>query len=156
MRTTYRVLAYAVAVLVAVQAAAIAWAVAGMGRWIDGGGVADASTMESSTPPFSEALGFMVHGMNGMMVIPAVGLLLLIASFLAHVPGGVRWAALTAALIALQVVLGFSLHAIPTLGFLHGVNALLVFGAALAAGRRARAQEAAPVDTARAAESVPV
>lgn len=142
MRVTYRVLAYAVAVLVMVQAAAIAWAVAGFTHWIADGGVADKGLMESEESPFSEALGFMVHGMNGMMVIPVVGLLLLIVSFLAKVPGGIKWAGITVGLIVVQVLLGMFLHDTPSLGFLHGLNALLLFGAAVVTGRRAGAGRA--------------
>jgi hypothetical protein len=41
MRTTYRVLAYLVALEVAVQAAAIAFAVFGLGLWIEDGGTLD-------------------------------------------------------------------------------------------------------------------
>jgi hypothetical protein len=143
MRATYRVLAYAVAVLVMVQAAAIAWAVAGFTHWIAAGGVADKGLMESEESPFSEALGFMVHGMNGMMVIPAVGLLLLVVSFLAKVPGGVTWAATTFGLIVVQVLLGMFLHDTPSLGFLHGLNALLLFTAAVMAARRAGSSRSA-------------
>ena len=40
-----------------------------------------------------------------------------------------------------QVLLGFPLHDLPSPGFLHGVNALLVFIAAVAAGRPARTRE---------------
>ena len=47
MRTAYRVLAYAIAVEVAIQAMAVVWAVAGLGKWIMSGGVADASMMQS-------------------------------------------------------------------------------------------------------------
>ena len=39
MRTVYRVLAWLVAAEVLVQAAAITWAVFGLGQWIQGGGV---------------------------------------------------------------------------------------------------------------------
>lgn len=138
MRATYRVLAYAIAVLVLVQAATIAWAMAGLTHWIAGGGVADKALMESEDAPFGEVLGFMIHGMSGMMVIPVVGLLLLIVSFLARVPGGVVWAALTVGLIVVQALLGLMLHGTPSLGFLHGLNALLLFGTAVLAGRRAR------------------
>ena len=40
------------------------------------------------------------------------------------------------ALVVLQVVLGFMGHSLSALAFLHGVNALLLFGTALVAGRR--------------------
>lgn len=143
MRSVYRVLAYLVAAEVVVQAAAVAYAVAGLGHWVDGGGVLDSATMESDDLAFPEVVGFIVHGINGMMVVPALALLLLIFSFFAKVRGGVQWAALVLLLVVVQVVLGIAGHGVPALGGLHGLNALLLFLAALYAGRRAGAAGAA-------------
>ena len=47
MRTAYKVLAYLVAAEVAIQAMVMVWAIAGLGKWVDGGGVFDKSIMES-------------------------------------------------------------------------------------------------------------
>ena len=41
MKTAYKVLAYLVAAEVAVQAMVMVWAIAGLGKWVDGGGVFD-------------------------------------------------------------------------------------------------------------------
>ena len=76
MRTAYKVLAYLVAVEVAIQAMAVVWAVAGLGKWVDGGGVLDKAVMESEGTPFPEVFGFIVHGINGTFVIPGIALLL--------------------------------------------------------------------------------
>lgn len=138
MRTAYRVLAYLVAALVVVQAAAIAWAMSGLVNWVAGGGTLDTATMESGETLFPEVVGFMVHGMNGMMLIPLIALLLLIVSFFAHVPKGVAWAGGVLALVIIQVLLGMFLRGAPLAGLLHGANALLLFGVALHTGRRAR------------------
>ena len=46
MRTAYKVLAYLVAAEVAVQAMVMVWAIAGLGKWVDGGGVFDKAVME--------------------------------------------------------------------------------------------------------------
>ena len=73
MRTVYRVLAWIVAVEVLVQAAAISYAIFGLGKWIQDGGVLDKSVMESQVSAFPEEVGFMVHGLNGMMVVPVAG-----------------------------------------------------------------------------------
>ena len=81
MRTAYRVLAYAIAVEVAVQAMAVVWAVAGLGKWIMSGGVADASMMQSEATPFPEVAGFMIHGINGMIVVPVLALVLMVLWF---------------------------------------------------------------------------
>ncbi len=136
MRTTYRVLAYLVALGVAVQAAAIAYAYFGLGKWIEDGGVLDKATMESEGAGFTGVLGFAVHGINGQMVIPVIALLLLIVSFFARVPRGVLWAGIVVLVVALQVTLGLLSFAVVGLGMLHGMNALVLFTVAVIAARR--------------------
>ena len=139
MRATYRVLAHLISVLVAAQAAFIAWAVSGLGKWVVGGGVLDAAALESAEAPFPEVLGFALHGMNGTMAIPLFALLLLIFSFFTKVPGASKWAALVFLLVGVQIFLGISARGgLPALGALHGLNALLLFTAALFAGIRVR------------------
>lgn len=136
MKSTYRVFAYLIAALVVVQAAMIAFAIAGLGVWVDkDGGVLDKAAMESDLE-FTGILGFAVHGMNGMMLIPAVALIFVIISFFAKVPGGIVWAAGTLLLVILQITLGLLGHESPYFGMLHGINALLLFTVALMAGRR--------------------
>ncbi|GGM37842.1 hypothetical protein ACFFX1_15955 [Dactylosporangium sucinum] len=137
MRTVYKVLAYAIAAEVVVQAMMIAWAVAGLDAWVDGGGVFDKSVMESEQVPFTEVAGIIVHGINGSLLVPVLALLLLISSFFAKVPGGVKFAALVLVLVAVQVTLGYAGHGLPIAGLLHGGNALLLFAAALHTARRA-------------------
>lgn len=136
MKRLYAVLAFVVCGLVAVQAAVAVWGESGMLLWVSrDGGVIDQATMEASgPPPFPEALGFMIHGMNGMMVIPLVALALLIIAFLAKLPRGVPWAVAVLLLVALQVALGIAGHSISIAGFAHGLNALVLFTAALLAG----------------------
>ncbi len=148
MKRVYAVLAFVVCGLVAVQAAVAVWAESGLFLWItrDGGAI-DQATLESDwQPPFPEAAGFVVHGMNGMMVIPVVALLLLVVSFFAKVPRGVAWAVGVAVLVALQVTLGILGHSMSIAGLAHGLNALLLFTVALLAGLKAwRAERVAPV-----------
>jgi hypothetical protein len=150
MRTGYRVLAYLVAAEVVVQAMAIVYAVAGLDKWVDGGGVFDKSVMESGGSPFPEVVGIIVHGLNGMMVVPLIALLLLIFSFFAKIPGGVKWAALVFLLVVVQILLGGFAHAVPALGAMHGLNALLLFTAALHTARRGRVVAATPAGEAQA------
>ena len=116
MRTVYRVLAWIIAVEVLLQAAAITYAVFGLGKWIQEGGVLDKSVMESEVSAFPEEVGFMVHGINGQMIVPVVAVLLLIVSFFAKVPRGVVLAGTVVGLVALQVVLGMFAHDIPVAG----------------------------------------
>jgi hypothetical protein len=148
MRTTYRVLAYLVALGVVVQAAAIAFAYFGLGKWIEDGGVLDKATIESQSAEFDGVLGFAVHGIAGQMVIPVIALLLLIVSFFARIPGGILWAGIVVVDTAVQVLLGMFGHGIAGIGLLHGLNALILFAvAAIAAQRATTAAAPAPPAT---------
>lgn len=137
MRTVYKVFAWLIAAEVAIQAAVMVYAIAGLGIWIESeNGVLDKAAFESGDMLFPELVGLMLHGMNGMMVIPALALIFLIVSFFAKVPGGVKWAALTLLFVVLQVALGLFGHELAILGGLHGVNALILFLVAVWAGKR--------------------
>jgi hypothetical protein len=103
MRTAYRVLAFVIAAEVAIQAAAIAYALFGLGVWIQGGGVMDKATMESESATFAGDGGFALHGINGEMVIPVLVLVFLVLSFFAKVPRGVMWAGITVGLVVLLI-----------------------------------------------------
>jgi len=153
MKRVYAVLAFIICGLVAVQAAVAVWAESGLFLWIAGGGSIDQSTLQSeAAPPFPEAAGYMIHGMNGMMVIPVVAVALLVVSFFAKVPKGLPWASAVAVLLGPQVALGLAGHSLSIAGLAHGINALLLFTAALLAGRRAwaSADVAAPAQPAPA------
>lgn len=145
MRTTYRVLAYLIAAEVAVQAMMAVYAMAGLGIWVDkDGGVLDKAAMESDLD-FPGVVGFMVHGMNGMMIIPLIALIFLIVSFFAKVPGGAKWAAFVLLAVVVQISLGLLGHENALFGMLHGLNALILFSLAFMAGKRVTsATEAAP------------
>lgn len=131
MKSVYKVLAYLVAAEVVVQAVAMVYAIAGQGKWIMDGGVMDKAVIESREFVFPEVLGYAVHGINGTMIVPAVALLLLISSFFAKVSGAVKWAGLVFLLVVVQINLGILGHSIPALGALHGLNAMLLFSAAV-------------------------
>lgn len=142
MQKVYTGLAHLVALLVMVQAAVMVWGIAGLGIWVDEGGVLDKNTFEEAfeggEKPFTEFTGLMLHGMNGMMVIPLVALVLVIVSFFAKVPKGVTFALAVLGLVVLQVMLGLFGHSVSVLGGLHGVNALILFGTALYTGQRVK------------------
>ncbi len=92
----------------------------------------------------------MVHGINGTFVVPGLALVLLILSFFARIRGAIKWAVIVFALVVVQGQLGFLGHEIPAVGGLHGLNALVLFTAALYAGLRigkaARTDAPAPVE----------
>jgi hypothetical protein len=138
MRTAYKVLAYLVAAEVAIQAMAMVWAIAGLVKWVDAGGVFDKSLMEGEGTPFTEVFGIIVHAINGTFVIPAIALLLLITSFFTKVRGAIKWAVIVFVLVVAQGQIGYLGHEFPLAGALHGLNALALFGAALYTGRRIR------------------
>ena len=146
MRTAYKVFAYLIALEVAIQAAAIAFAVAGLGIWIEEGNTVDSAAFEAMFEgdiTYTGVIGMLIHGMNGMMIIPALALIFLIFSFFAKVPGGVKWAALVLLAVVVQVALGLFGHSNAYFGMLHGLNALILFGLAIRAGMRVGRLEAA-------------
>jgi hypothetical protein len=151
MRTTYRVLAGLIAVLVVVQATLIVWAVAGLFFWIDEGETLDKQVIkgwEEEPPTFDGAIGHFLHAFvigggggplpTGLGLIPLAGLLLLIVSFFAKVPRGVALAAAVAVSIVVQIVVGINADAVPYIGLIHGLNAFILFGLALAAAKAAK------------------
>ena len=157
MRTAYKVLAYLVAAEVAIQAMVMVWGIAGLGKWVDGGGVFDKAVIESEgAPPFPEVVGIIVHGINGLFVIPGLALLLLIVSFFTKVRGAIKWAVVVFLLVVVQGQLGELGHDLPLAGALHGLNALALFGVAIYAGRRLRAAPAVGVEQPEARTATPV
>jgi hypothetical protein len=148
LRAVCRILAFVVAAEVAIQASLVVWGDAGLGRYVDQVGVVDVATFEAAFEggplPFPEFLGLLLHGLNGMVIIPALALLQLLSSFFAKVPGGIVFALAVLGLVVLQASLGLGGHAIPFLGALHGINALALFSAAMWTGLRvSRASRAA-------------
>jgi hypothetical protein len=132
MKQAYRVLAFLIAAGVAIQAASIAYGMFGLIKWIEGGGTLDQST--ELTPALGGYTGFSWHASGGIFILPAIALLLLISSFFAKVPGGIRWALIVLGVTVLQVALGLFAHSVAGLGWLHGINALALFGTAMMAG----------------------
>lgn len=154
MRKTYRFLANAIAALVIVQAGAIAWAFFGLANEIDKNGlVVNKACLESEgCGDFTAEWGFAIHMFfNGTVLIPLVALVLLVISFFAKVPGGVKYAAGIFGLIVLQVIVLPMLSREVGSGFgaLHGINALVLMGVAIMAGQRARTDVATTPATQR-------
>lgn len=150
MRKTYQILAFGIAALVVVQAGAIAWAFFGLSNEIDQNGlVINKACLESDSGcggGFVAEWGFAIHMFfNGTILIPLTSLVLLIISFFAKVPGGVKLAAGVFTLVVLQafVLPVLSREVGSGFGALHGVNALILMGLAIMAGQRARAASTA-------------
>jgi len=136
----YRVLAALVALGVVVQAALIAYGIAGLSHWIyDDRNTATRATFEEhSTIDYGGKTGFELHGELGTLWLQLLALAFLIVAILTRrdVEHGLRWAGIVLGLMVLQGVLGFATLAVPGLAVLHAVNALALFSTALYAATR--------------------
>ena len=147
MRGAYRVLASLLALEVIIQAAAVVYGVFGLANYVDDGHTITAQDFEENSDiSFSGLGGLILHGMNGMMIIPLIALLLLIVSFFAKVKGGIVLALVLFVLVLLQVTLGLLAHSVEQIGVLHGINAFLILGGAIQAARSARKVEVVVVE----------
>lgn len=145
MKQTYRVLAGLIALGVLLQAASVAYA------WFDAMSTVDSGTVIDGN--YEGNAGHMLHGVVGMIVVPLVALILLIVSFFARnaVPGAVKWAGIVFGVTLLQVALAFAAFSAPVIGALHGINALVLFGAAARAASLAQDTRAAGMGAAAGA-----
>ena len=154
MRKTYRVLADIIAVGVVVQAMTMVFVVAGLFHWLDDGDSLDSGGLDQLRDgdlSFQGAAGYVMHAIVGGMVIPLVALALLIIAFFARVPGGVRWAAILVASVLVQLIAGYGGYDAPWLGLIHGLNAFVLFSAAIFAARAANPANEPDEQTAMAA-----
>jgi hypothetical protein len=138
MRAVYRVLAMLIAVGVVIQAAAIAYALFDILHKTDDGQIFTKD---------SDNAGIAVHQVVGEMVVPLLVLALLIVSFFAGIPGGVKWAAITFGVLILQIVLAYASFPVPILGTLHALNAFALAAVASIAMRQARLAGSAQAST---------
>ena len=141
MRKTYRILADIIAIEVVIQAMVMVFAIAGLFKWISDGATLDQSVIdgwEDDPPTWTGSIGHFIHVMNGQFLIPLLGIALLVVSFFTAVDGAVKWAAIVAVSIAVQVSAGLMAEDWPYLGLIHGLNAFILFGAALMAAKSAR------------------
>jgi hypothetical protein len=147
MRKAHQVFASLIAAEVVIQAMAIAYALFGLGHWIEeDGGVLNKAVLDADKgPEFQGVGGFAVHGINGMMIIPLITIIFLIVSLIANktVPGAAKRAGIIFLMVAVQVILGMSGHSVVVLGPLHALNGFGIFAMAILTARKA--SEAAPV-----------
>jgi heme A synthase len=149
MRTAYRVLAFAIAAMVAIQAGAIGYAVFAQFNWIEEGGTFDKAAFDTGAPGTG---AFMFHALfAGALLLTS--LVMLIISFFAKIPHGVRWAVFVLIATIVQIALGVLSHLLAAIGALHGAAALVLFGVAVMAAMRARkpapaVEEAVPAEVA--------
>jgi hypothetical protein len=145
MRATYVWLSRLIALTVVLQAAFIAFGTFDVFRSVDDG---KAFTGEYDDYNAGQAL----HSIFGTFIIPLLALILLIISFFARIPGGVRFAAIVFGLIVVQFLLALLSFAAPWVGLLHGINAFALAGVAGFAGRQAT-QAPTPAPSAGASDA---
>lgn len=124
MRSAYKALGHTIAGLVAVQAAVIAFAVMGLWSWVRDGNDLTPGQVKSENLDSTGAVGFALHSVIGMMVIPLLAVVMLVVAFRAGIDGGTRWAGILLGAVVLQVLLGVLGEDLPALGLLHGLLAL--------------------------------
>jgi len=153
MRATYRALGHLIAGMVVIQAAAIAMWAFGMFHWLAEG---DGNTV---TPQLAKdflkgvtgSVGMSIHSI-GSVVIALLAIILLIISFFAKVPSGVKWAGFTFLAVLFQWVIAIVSFVAPGFGFLHGANALVIAWLGWRVAKQAGvAEESAPASEAAAA-----
>ena len=141
MKSAYKWLAFIIAAEVVVQAAAIAFGYAMLGKYVD-----DGSTLTKDTDSFPGLSSLILHGINGMMLIPLLAIAFLVVALLSKIPGAPKVAGILLGMVVLQVLLGLFGHAVPFLALLHGMLALGIFGYAAMAGVRASKMTSQRVD----------
>jgi hypothetical protein len=137
MRPTYRILGLTISGLVVVQAAAIAFAMFGVLHFVDDGDSLNKSLVDDRTG-FDGAIGMNIHSI-GAMVISLLAIILLILSFFAKIPGGVKWAGFVFLAVLVQWALAIAAFGAPVVGALHGLNAFAIAGLAARAATQAGA-----------------
>lgn len=153
MRPAYRILAGLIALLVVVQAAAVAYGAFEIDKMIDNA-KDHGNTISNASSQLDGGAGYGLHGLLGTMVIPVLALALLAVSFMANIPNGVKWAAFVVLDVIVQIVLGFAAHAVAAFGWLHGPNALILFALAGYAARRSASPQPATASAKPAPASI--
>jgi hypothetical protein len=110
-----------------VQAAAIALWLFGLLNWIDSGegNTLTSQLAEDRLEGVTGAVGITIHSF-GAMVVALLAIVLLVVSFFAKIPGGVKWAGIMFAAVLFQWVIAIVSFETPGLGVLHGANALVI------------------------------
>jgi hypothetical protein len=152
MKSTYRVLAILVSVIVALQAAFIAMGVFGLGTYVENGHDFTKKLLDSESSSVTGSIGFALHFFGGV-AIALVAIALLVVAFFAKIPGGIRWALFILGDVVLQWVFAEVSHSAWVVGALHGINAFALFGLGMAAATNARRSEAVPSTPAATTEA---
>lgn len=148
MRRVYSVIAGIISGGIVVQAASISLGLGGMLSYVEDGGVVDKALVEGGQQAYTGDVGFLIHEHVGWVVIPIAAIALLIVSFFVKARGARMWAAIVFGLVALQVVLGYSIADTPYAALFHGANALAVLLASVSAALLVRRSKRSGVEEA--------
>jgi hypothetical protein len=144
MIATYKVVARAIATIVALQAAFIAVGVFGLFTAVENQGLVLSEDSLEDELTFTGSVGFMLHAMGAMLIV-LLALALIGLSF-AVGRDAPKWAGIVLGLAVLQYALGLFSEGLPWLGALHGLNAFALFAMALVAARKAQDEVAGSAD----------
>ena len=103
-------------------------------HWIEEGDTIDEAAFETGAPGTGAII---FHALNGGSLL-LVALALLIVSFFAKIPQGVRWAVIVLVCTFVQIALGAMSRVLAPIGAVHGAVALVLFGVAVMAAMRAQ------------------
>lgn len=143
MRKAHQILAGILAAMVVIQAMSIAYALAGLGYWIenDGGVVSKAvfDAWDEDPPTWQGSGGFGLHAVSGMTLIPLLAIVFLVVSLFAakQVQGAAQRASILFGMVLVQVFLGIFSHEAVLLAPLHALNGFGIFAMAIVAVRKA-------------------
>ena len=135
MKATYRVLAYLIPVIVALQASFIALGVFGLGKYVEDGN--DFTKACWRTARSTGDVGFAMHSFGAMADRARRRCCCSSSRSSPRSTGGVRAALFVFLDVVFQWVLAFVSFGVWAVGVLHGLNAFLLFGLGLMAAATA-------------------
>lgn len=150
MRAAYRALAHSIAGFVAIQAAAIGLWVFGMFKWVDDGHSLTPQVSDDRLEGVTGSVGITIHSF-GAMIVALLAIILLIVSFFAKIPGGTKWAGFVFLAVLVQWVVAIVSFEVPGLGFVHGLNALVIAWLGWRAAKQAGVIDGSTAPSAQAA-----
>lgn len=131
MKIAFTTVACLIAVLVALQAASIAYALMSVGHLV----FSEGQTLDQNTE-FGGA-GFALHSIVDMQIIPALSIILLILALIARSRTTIWLSVAVLVAVIIQIFLGMFGGDMPALGWFHGLVAFVIFVLAGVTGQRA-------------------
>lgn len=131
MKIATRTVAWLIAILVALQAASIAYVLMSVGHLV----FSEGQTLDQNTEV--GGAGFALHAVVGMQIIPALSVLLLILALVSRSRTTIWLSAAVLVAVIIQIFLGMFGGDMPALGWFHGLVAFVIFVLAGMTGQRA-------------------